>query len=212
VNRTGGGLPQPPILVITDRRRCPEPLESRVLALLHGGCRWLSVREKDLDPHDRLALLERLAPEAAKWGAVLGVHDDVAAAARRGLALHLPRGGNPAGVRRALAQGALLGQSCHDAAEVAQAFAAGVDYVTLSPVFASATKPGYRGLPLDGFSAVAAQAPGPVLALGGVGLDTAPRLLGTGFSGLATMGGPMTAENPEAWFSELAKAWRRPDG
>jgi len=48
-------FPTPPIFVITGPYQCDEPLESRAEALFRGGCRWLSLREKDLPAAERAA-------------------------------------------------------------------------------------------------------------------------------------------------------------
>jgi 7-cyano-7-deazaguanine reductase len=40
-------LPQPPLLLVTDRRQARRPLHTVVTAALSAGCRWVSLREKD---------------------------------------------------------------------------------------------------------------------------------------------------------------------
>ena len=47
-------LPVPPLLVISDRHQARRPLEEVAEAVFAGGCRWFSLREKDLPP-DRAA-------------------------------------------------------------------------------------------------------------------------------------------------------------
>ena len=185
-----------PILVITDRTQCAEPLEARAAALFRGGCRWLSVREKDLEPPQRRALVERLIGVAGPFGAVVGVHDDLEAAAALRIPLHLPAHGDLRAARGRL-RDVLIGKSCHDAGEIAAA--AGADYVTLSPFFPTASKPGYRtGVDLR---AVAAGAALPVLALGGV--TRATLLQVSGVAGVAIMGEAMRVAEPESWFASL---------
>jgi thiamine-phosphate pyrophosphorylase len=85
---------------------------------------------------------------------------------------------------------ALVGRSCHDAAELRAAAAEGCDYVTLSPVFASASKPGYGpALGLDGLATlVTAHAGTAVYALAGVRPDDVPGCLAAGAHGVAVMG------------------------
>ena len=203
-------LPEPPILIITDRTQCPEMLEKRAAALFKGGCRWLSLREKDLAPDSRLALLERLIEIGRKFGATVGVHHDLAAALACGAALHLPALSDVGEARRLLGDAALIGKSCHDRAEIAAALSDGADYATLSPIFASAGKPGYRPIPTSAASAaIAACKPLPVVALGGITQATLPLLRGAGFSGAAIMGEAMTAPDPENWFRGIQENWVR---
>ncbi len=54
------GIPWPPLLVITDRRQARIPLERLAGSVFAAGCRWLSVREKDLAPQARRDVLLRL--------------------------------------------------------------------------------------------------------------------------------------------------------
>jgi len=189
-----------PILVITDRRQCSEPLEERAVALFAGGCRFLSLREKDMPPDARLALLRRLSALGRMFGATVGVHDDIAAAQTCQAALHLPADGAPEEARRVLGPDALIGQSCHSRAEMLAAAAAGVDYVTMGPVFASASKPGYE--PARDLATAITAIPVPVLALGGITLDRLPSLP-AGFGGIAIMGAAMTVTAPQDWFGRL---------
>ncbi len=203
-------LPDPPILVITNRRQCSEPLEMRTAALFQGGCRWLSVREKDLAPNDRLALLRRLMRIGQDYGARVGVHGDTEAAALLGIPLHLPAVADVKPARALLGHDALIGQSCHDGAELAGALAAGVQYATLSPTFESASKPGYRPMfDVDDLAAITAKAGLPVIALGGIAVATLPRLAGSGIAGLAVMGEAMRSPDPTACVARLVEAWRR---
>ena len=46
-------VPDPPLLVITDRRQARAPLADVVAAALAAGCRWVSMREKDLSVEDQ---------------------------------------------------------------------------------------------------------------------------------------------------------------
>ncbi len=203
-------LPEPPILIITDRTQCPETLEKRAVALFEGGCRWLSLREKDLAPADRLTLLERLIDIGSRFGATVGVHSDLATAQACGAALHLSARSNIGHARRVLGDAALIGKSCHDLAEITAALVEGADYATLSPIFISAGKPGYPPMPdSEASGAIDAGKPLPVLALGGVTHTTLPLILGTGFGGVAILGEAMTAPDPEKWFRGMHEIWAR---
>ena len=137
-------LPDPPLLVITDRKQAGGNLIALAEAVFRGGGRWLSLREKDLAPRARLALLRELVACARGFDALVTVHADVEAAASAGAAgVHLPAGAAVQAARARLGPEALIGVSAHDRAEIELAAASGADYVTLSPIFASASKPGY---------------------------------------------------------------------
>jgi thiamine-phosphate pyrophosphorylase len=137
-------LPAPPVLLITDRKQARRPLEEVVAGALRGGCRWISLREKDLPDKDQAALALRLARLAAPLGARLMLHGDPRIARETSLfGVHLPAGGDARAARAVLGRAAWVSASAHNVDEVLAAAAAGVDAVTLSPVFASASKPGY---------------------------------------------------------------------
>lgn len=196
-------LPHPPLLVITDRHQARRPLEEIAEAVFAGGCRWLSLREKDLEPSERLRLLRRLAEIGAAWGVTVGVHDDFAAAAAvPGAALHLPAGSLVAEARQALGAGRLIGLSTH--AGDAPAGNAEADYVTISPIRPSASKPGYGpAIGLAGLRAAARSAPVPVIALGGIGVADIAPCLAAGAAGVAVMGGVMVAADPTSQVRTL---------
>lgn len=176
----------PPLLVLTDGRHCGgRPLEEVVDAAVAGGARAVVLREKHLSRRERSRLADRLRPLLSAAGGVLLVASDPAIPAD---GLHLavtdPWPASPAG---------LVGRSCHDARSLADAAEEGCSYATLSPIFATASKPGY-GPPL-GPQALAG-APLPVWALGGLHAANAAECTAAGATGVAVMGAIMTAADP----------------
>jgi len=198
-------LPFPPLLVITDRRRARRPLEEVAAALFEGGCRWLSLREKDLPAEERLLLLRRLVTLGRRWDATVGVHEDVAAARAAGAgAVHLPDRAMTGAGRTRFDEAMLVGVSAHGAMRLAAAAAQGVDYATISPVFASASKPGYGPeLGLATVMALSEGAPLPVIALGGIDATNVGSVIAAGASGAAVMGAAMAADDPGATIAIL---------
>ncbi len=114
-------------------------------------------------------------------------------AARVGAAgIQLGEAAAVAPARARLGRGALLGVSAHSLGEVRAAREAGADYVTLSPIFLTASKPGYG--PALGL-AVLREAAGvmPVVALGGIDPGTAASCREAGAAAVAVMGVVMRA-------------------
>ena len=196
----------PPLLLITDRKQACRPLPEVIEAAFGGGCRFLSLREKDLPADERVALLEAILPLARRYGATLLVHGDLEAAARCH-GIHLGAGGDLAEARAKLGEGAWVGLSCHTVEEVRAAAASGADHVTLGPVAPTPSKPGYG--PTLGMEALreSARAGVPVLALGGVDENNAGALRQAGIAGIAVMGGVMRSEDPERAVRRLIEAW-----
>ncbi len=200
-------LPAPPLLVISDRSQARRPLVEIAAAAFAGGCRWFSLREKDLPAAERRALLGELIALGRRRAALVGVHDDVEAAIACGAgALHLPGGSDPAAARARFPRG-LIGVSAHSEAEAAALLAAGADYVTLSPIFATRSKPGYGpGIGLVRLAAACKIAPGPIVALAGIDAANAASCLAAGAAGIAVMGEVMRAGDPEAAVRALVRA------
>lgn len=201
-------LPTPALLAITDRRQAVLPLPDLAEALFAAGLRWLSLREKDLPADEQAALARELVTRARPWGATVTLHGDPALALAAGAAgVHLPDGSDPAAARRLLGDGALIGLSAHGAEGLSAAGRSGADYVTLSPVYPSRSKPGYGPLfGPEGLRRLAASSPVPVVALGGVDPGNAGECLDSGAAGVAVMGESM--RNPGA-LSEFLKSMER---
>lgn len=194
-------LPVPPLLVITDRRQAPGPLPDVMARAIACGARWISLREKDLPSAARLALLDELLAIARPAGCLVTVHDDLDAAHRCD-GLHQPDGSDPAAARPRLGPAALVGVSAHDRPSVRAAAAA--DYVTVSPVFESPSKPGYGPpLGLAGLADLTDAAMLPVIALGGVTPDNLAACRRSGATGVAVMGSVMRAPDPAAVVADL---------
>ncbi|HEX2151739.1 MAG TPA: thiamine phosphate synthase [Stellaceae bacterium] len=200
-------LPSPPLLVISDRGQATRPLVEIAEAAFRAGCRWFSLREKDLSPNERRELLRRLVALGRRYGATVTVHDDIEAAVATGAdGVHLPGGGDPAAARRLLLSG-LIGVSAHSPQEAAAQLSAGADYATLSPIFLTQSKPGYGpAVGLDALAEAARLAPGPVIALGGIDGGNIAACLAAGARGIAVMGEIMRAADPEAATSRLLAA------
>ncbi len=170
-----------PLLVLTDRTQCTRPLVDVVRAAVDGGARAVVLREKDLPDDDRRRLAEQLRPLVEVLvlaGCRLG-----------GDAVHLAATDDVPEPRPLL-----LGRSCHGPAEVSRA--AGCDWVTVSPVRETQSKPGYG--PALGLAGLEACTGGPpVYALGGLAPDDVAGCLEAGAVGVAVMGAVMRAERPD---------------
>lgn len=207
-------LPDPPLLVITDRHQSRLPLPALAAAVFAGGGRWLLLRDKDLVQSERIALGRKLIEIAAPHDAVVLMSGDVAAAVEAGAAgVHLPRDGDPGAARARLGPAALIGMSAHDLGEAERTAAAGADYATLSPIFASPGKPGYGpALGLEFLIEAAASVDLPLLALGGVTAARARDCLKAGAAGVAVMGEVMRAEDPATAIGAFLPACRLDNG
>ena len=193
-----------PLLVVTDRHQARQPLEQIVAEVLAAGARWIWIRDRDLENAERRQLALRLAKLVQGVGGCLSIGSDIELAVEAGTnAVHVSDFSAIAQARRRLGPGALVGLSAHSIADVVYAHAAGADYVTLSPIYQSASKPGY-GPPLGPDTIKhAAQIGIPILALGGITADNAVTAMDAGAAGVAVMGCVMAANRPAAVVDEI---------
>ncbi len=196
---------------MADRQGSPRPVVEGVEAFLAGGGDWVWLRDKDLSATARRRLGEALAERVWAEGGTLVVGGDIALAADLGAdGVHL--GGGQAALiaeaRARLGARALVGVSAHSVAEVEAVARRGADYATLSPIFPTASKPGYG--PALGTEAIAAAAATglPVVALGGVTAETLGPCRAAGAAAVAVMGGLMQVTDPAAETRRLLRAWR----
>jgi thiamine-phosphate pyrophosphorylase len=191
-------LPDPPLLLITDRRQARRPLAEIVAAALSAGCRWVSVREKDLPDDEQVLLARSLLPIAHAHGARLTLHGEATLAKlAEADGLHLSAGADAALARTTIGREKLLGASIHSVTEAAAIESALVDYVLAGPAFETASKPGYGPeIGRRGLGEIARAARVPVLAVGGVNAARVGELIAAGAAGVAVMGGVMRAADP----------------
>jgi thiamine-phosphate diphosphorylase len=173
------------VLVLTDRSQTG----GRSLADVVRGAGAVILREKDLSRPERVALAAEVRPVVE----VLLVASDATIDAD---GVHLA-----ASDPFPLPRPPIVGRSCHSPGELDRAADEGCDYATLSPVFASPSKPGY-GPPL-GIEALR-DAPLPVYALGGVDGRNAAACIAAGATGVAVMGAVMRSGDLARLLRELA--------
>ena len=157
---------------------------------------WIIVREKDLRSEEYRMLFAKVARIAHKGGKKCLAHGRIALGRMSELGadgLHLPldalREWRAASGRRSGGEGAvqLVGASAHSASELAEAAALGADYATLSPIFATACKPGAAPLGTAALAAACKASPLPVFALGGIGMDKLDACIEAGAAGCCMM-------------------------
>lgn len=192
-------LPDPPLLLVTDRRQARHPLADIVAAALTGGCRWISLREKDLPEDEQVPLARTLCRLAHKSSARVMLHGEASLAKLAGAdGVHLPSGSDPATARALLGPEKLVGVSIHTVSEAASIDPAMADYALAGPAFETPSKPGYGPeIGRKGLFEIARAAGVPVLAIGGINTARVAEVIAAGCAGVAVMGGVMRAADPQ---------------
>ncbi|MGH8159828.1 MAG: thiamine phosphate synthase [Rhodanobacter sp.] len=175
------------LYVITDGPR-PDLLDA-VAQALAGGARLLQYRDKGADAARRHAEAAALRQLCTTHAVPLIINDDVALA--RAVAadgVHLGKDdGNIGAARAVLGEHAIIGMSCYDSLERAQAAArAGASYIAFGAFFPSPTKPLAPRAALDLLRQSAALGV-PRVAIGGITPDNGGLLVEAGADYLAVI-------------------------
>jgi thiamine-phosphate pyrophosphorylase len=118
---------------------------------------------------------------------------------------------SPGGARAVVGAGGLVGYSTHTVAQVVAALVEPVDYIAIGPVFGTRTKAtGYDAIGLTIVAAAARHAGGrPIVAIGGITLDTAPSVIEAGATAVAVIGDLLADGNPTGRIAAYVRAIRR---
>lgn len=179
-------------LVTDSRRACPEARTDR--DLVTGVRRWLAeaidagidtiqLRERTLSAETLCNLARGVVADTRGTSTRVLINDRADVAVIAGAdGVHLRDDGWPVARVRALSRAAwVIGRSVH---AVDMPGGEGADYLLVGAVFVSGSKP-VRGL--ETLRAVAAASDVPVVAIGGITVDTAAACLAAGASGLAAI-------------------------
>jgi thiamine-phosphate diphosphorylase len=111
-------------------------------------------------------------------------------------------------VRRAFPR-LLIGASAHCTAEVLEFAREGADYATWSPVFPTTSHPGTPALGVEALAAACAASPIPVVALGGLGPESAGAAFAAGAMAVAALSAVLDAPSPAEAACAIVSAGRR---
>jgi thiamine-phosphate pyrophosphorylase len=178
-------------------------------ALFEGGAQILQFRHKA--PYDRAAveLLGSIAELARSARATLIVNDRADLAAVFDCGLHLGQTDlPPALARKVLPPPNLIGLSTHNASQLAAAVAEPVDYLALGPIFSTGSKenpdpavgPGH----LRAWRLLATK---PLVAIGGITLETAPAVWRAGADSIAVISALIPADPSPAAVRAQMEQW-----
>lgn len=184
-----------------------------VEAAVRGGVRCVQLREKHLPTRDFVTQALALRPLLQRHRVPLVINDriDVALACEAD-GVHLGQSDMPAETaRRLLPPHVFIGWSVETPQDVARAQQLPVDYLGVSPVFATPTKTdtltpwGLAGLQLVRQSTAL-----PLVAIGGIHAGNAQAVLQAGADGLAVVSAICSADAPQAAAAELARLCQAP--
>ncbi len=179
-------------------------------AALEGGVRWIQLRAKRLPPEAWAAEAVAIAELCRDFGAMFVVNDSPEVALRAEAdGVHL--GGDdasPAAARALLGEFAIVGVTLNEPAHVARYAGVRVDYAGVGPFRHTLSKqklaPVHSSSSLAGL--IAAAAPLPCYAIGGVTAADWPAVRALGAHGIAVSGAIAMADDPVSAAKTLVEA------
>ena len=179
-------LDLPAVMIVSDAVRAG--MDAWIAALtervLHERL-LVQVREKSMDRQKLQHLLSRALVRVEPFGSRVVVNSGNGRFPQCG-GVHLTAEALMASGSRP--EGVLVGASCHDEREIAQAAAIGLDYVVVGPVKETASHPGARPLGWDRFQALIRDQPMPAYAIGGLSRADLAEAKRRGAHGVALLG------------------------
>jgi thiamine-phosphate pyrophosphorylase len=171
-------------------------------AFLDGGARLIQLRAKRLSSGPFLSLADALVRLGRDYDARILINDRVDLARLAGAAgAHVGQDDlPPAEARQLLGPDAVIGFSTHSPTQLAAAVQEPLTYVAVGPIFGTQTKDtGYNAVGVELVRHAAERAGGlPVVAIGGITLDTAPSVLAAGATNVAVISDLLTGGDPSA--------------
>jgi thiamine-phosphate pyrophosphorylase len=187
-------------------------------AFLNGGARFLQLRAKTMASGALLETASAIVTLTRSCGATLIVNDraDVARLADAD-GVHVGQDDlAPSAVRALVGATAIVGLSTHTVEQIERAVTEPVSYVAVGPVFGTTTKDtGYSRIGLEMVRAAAARASArglPLVAIGGVTLQTARSVIDAGAASVAVIGDLLAGGDPERRTREFLEALERRAG
>jgi thiamine-phosphate pyrophosphorylase len=198
------------VYLVTDRALAGgRSLGSVVRAALDGGVGVVQIREKNLSSRAFYETAIEIVRLARPMGRAVIVNDRLDIAMACGAdGVHLGQTDLPCGEARRLGgSGLIVGISVGTEAEAVAAERAGADYLGISPVFATPTKPDApEPAGLAGLRRIRSAVRLPLVAIGGIHAGNAADAIRAGADGVAVVSAVMAASDPRAAVAALMKA------
>jgi thiamine-phosphate pyrophosphorylase len=176
--------------------------------LIDEGARMLQIRHKGPLTRTAFELMEQIRTLAAGAGVLCVINDRADVAALLNAGLHLGQDDLPPALARRVSPASLMGLSTHSEAQASHAAHEPVDYLTIGPVFPTATKHNPDPVVgLEGIRSVRKLTHLPLAAIGGITAENAAEVLGAGADSIAVIGDLAPEGLTEDILRERTRIW-----
>jgi thiamine-phosphate pyrophosphorylase len=186
-------------------------LLAKVEAALQGGIGVLQYRNKQADHKMQTQQARAILPLCKQYQVPFIINDSV------NLCLELDADGVHIGaddgdlsdVRARLGKDKMLGASCYNRFDLAiSAQQAGASYIAFGACFISSTKPHAPLVPFDLFELAKAQLNVPIVAIGGITIKNAPKVIEAGADSIAVINAIFNADDVKSATQQFAQLFK----
>lgn len=198
------------LYLVTDKRnKTDEEFLEIIEDAIKGGTTVVQIREKEGETLDFYNLALKVKEITSKYNVPLIVNDRIdVALAIKSEGVHIGQTDMPADVARSLiGDEMILGVSASTVKEARKAEKDGADYIGTGAVFPTATKDDAPSITKDDLKEVTGSINIPTVAIGGITLENASELAGTGIAGISVVSAIMNSEDPKTASENLLKIY-----
>lgn len=196
----------PPLYAILDPAFSPTPIADLASQLADSGVTLIQLRDKLGSPAQILSTARHLAATLASKGVrfILNDRPDIASMADTG-GVHVGQEDLPVeDARRIIGPARWVGVSTHNLHQLREAAATSADYIAIGPIFPTSTKENPDPVVgLDFIRAARQITRKPLVAIGGITLESAGEVFGAGADSVAIIRDLVSAKNPAARAQEF---------
>ncbi|PKN71525.1 MAG: thiamine phosphate synthase [Deltaproteobacteria bacterium HGW-Deltaproteobacteria-12] len=196
------------LYLVTDRSMCGQKsLEEVILQSVKGGVSCVQLREKDIATRLFVSEAQSIRKLLEPYKIPLIINDRIDVALACGAAgVHIGQDDMPYAIaRKLLGPKAIIGLSVETWADVEESQKLDVNYIGVSPVFATPTKTDTKGVwGLAGLQKIKAFSRHPLVAIGGLNVSNVRETIRAGADGVAVVSAICAAPDPEAEARKLA--------
>lgn len=200
------------LYLVTDRPLCrPKALCDVVREAVLGGVTVVQLREKHCTTVNFVRIAERLLTLLRSLGIPLIINDRIDIAHKVGAdGVHLGQSDNACEeAREVLGPDAIIGYSVETLEQAQKAQELDIDYLGVSPIFVTSTKPELtQAWGLDGLARLRDTTRLPLVAIGGMDASNAAAVRSAGADGIAVVSAICAAPDPRAAAQTLRRAMR----
>ena len=195
------------VYLVTDRGLCRNrSLQDIVLQAVQGGAAYVQLREKDLSTRDFVEEAVAIKKLLLPFHVPLITNDRIDVALACGAdGVHIGQEDMPyATARKLMGEKAIIGLSVETWADVEASQNLDVDYIGVSPVFATPTKTDTKEpWGLEGLRKIKSFSRHPLVAIGGINESNARTVIKAGADCLAVVSAVCSADDPAAAVAKL---------